>query len=156
MLEESIIKVRFRGWGILQVFFLVLVFLTLGPFLCLWSYEKHDYFSDLSFLKASSFSAGGKAYSCNLMWNMQCNFIYMKFKKKKLTIRWFRATMTSLSLFTFMHWRRKWQPTPLFLPGESQGRGAWWAAKYGVAQSRTRLKWLSSSSNSRATTWNHL
>ena len=28
-----------------------------------------------------------------------------------------------LSLFTFMHWRRKWQPTPVFLPGESQGRG---------------------------------
>ena len=28
---------------------------------------------------------------------------------------------TSLSLFTFMHWRRKWQPTPAFLPGESQG-----------------------------------
>ena len=30
--------------------------------------------------------------------------------------------MTSLSLFTFLHWRRKWQPTPVFLPGESQGR----------------------------------
>ena len=30
---------------------------------------------------------------------------------------------TSLSLFTFMHWRRKWQPTSVFLPGESQGRG---------------------------------
>ena len=29
---------------------------------------------------------------------------------------------TSLSLFTFMHWRRKWQPTPVLLPGESQGR----------------------------------
>ena len=29
---------------------------------------------------------------------------------------------TSLSLFTFMHRRRKWQPTPVFLPGESQGR----------------------------------
>ena len=91
-----------------------------------------------------------------------------------------------------MHWRRKWQPTPVFLPGESQGRGslggcrlwgrteldtnerlhfhfslscigegngnplqcscledprdrgAWWAAVYGVAQSRTRLKRLSS------------
>ena len=27
---------------------------------------------------------------------------------------------TSLSLFTLMHWRRKWQPTPVFLPGESQ------------------------------------
>ena len=100
-----------------------------------------------------------------------------------------------LSLFTFMHWRRKWQPTPVFLPGESQGwrslvgcclwghtesdtterlhfpfslscigegngnplqcsclqnpkdRGAWLAAIYGVAQSRTRLKWLTSSSS---------
>ena len=87
--------------------------------------------------------------------------------------------------------RRKWRPTPVFLPGESHGRrslvgyspwgrkesdtterlhfhfslscigeghgnplqrsclenprdgGAWWAAVYGVAQSRTRLKWLS-------------
>ena len=54
---------------------------------------------------------------------------------------------TSLSLFTFMHWRRKWQPTPVFLPGESQGLGAWWAAICGVAQSRTWLKWLSSSSS---------
>ena len=55
---------------------------------------------------------------------------------------------TSLSLFTFMHWRRKWQPTPGFLPGESQGWGSLWAAVYGVAQSRTRLKRLSSSSSS--------
>ena len=51
---------------------------------------------------------------------------------------------TSLSLFTFLHWRRKWQPTPVFLPGESQGR---WAAVYRVAQSQTRLKRLSSSSS---------
>jgi len=29
-----------------------------------------------------------------------------------------------VTLFTFMHWRRKWQPTPVFLPGESQGRGS--------------------------------
>ena len=56
---------------------------------------------------------------------------------------------TSLSLFTFLHWRRKWQPTLVFLPGESQGRGAWWAAVYGVAQSWTRLKWLSSSSKNK-------
>ena len=98
--------------------------------------------------------------------------------------------LTSLSLFTFMHWRRQWQPTPVFLPGESQeqrsllschlwthssilawripgteepvelpsmnllqcsclenprNRGACWAAVYGVAQSQTRLTWLSSS-----------
>ena len=104
---------------------------------------------------------------------------------------------TSLSLFTFMHWRRQWQPTPAFLPGESHGqrslvgcspwgrwesdmterlhfqfslscigegngnppqcsclenprdRGTWWAAVYGVAQSRAWLKQLSSSSSSR-------
>ena len=102
---------------------------------------------------------------------------------------------TSHSLFLFMHWRRKWQATPIFLPGKSHGqrslvgcspwgrkesdttewlhfhfsfscigegngnplqcsclenpRGgrAWWAAVYGVAQSRTRLKRLSSSSS---------
>ena len=33
-------------------------------------------------------------------------------------------SVTSLSLFTFMHWRMKWQPTPVFLPGESQGWGS--------------------------------
>ena len=55
---------------------------------------------------------------------------------------------TTLSLFPFMHWRRKWQPTPVFLPGESQGRGSLVAAVCGITQSRTRLKWLSRSSNS--------
>ena len=29
--------------------------------------------------------------------------------------------VTSLSLFTFMHWRRKWQPTPVLLPGKFHG-----------------------------------
>jgi len=53
---------------------------------------------------------------------------------------------TSLYFFTFMHWRRRWQPTPVFLPGESQGQESLVSAVYGVAQSRTRLKWLSSSS----------
>ena len=55
---------------------------------------------------------------------------------------------TSLSLFTFMHWRRKWQPTPVFLPGESQG---WWSLVGCHLWNRTerrRLKWLRSSSSS--------
>ena len=112
------------------------------------------------------------------------------------SLRVWHGWATSLSLFTFMHWRRKWQLTPVFLPRESHGwrslvgcspwghkesdttewlhfhfslswigggngnplqcsclenprdRGAWWAAVYGVAQSWTRLKWLSSSSSS--------
>ena len=54
---------------------------------------------------------------------------------------------TSLSLFTFMHWRRKWQPTPVFLLGESLGRGSLVACLYGVTQSWTWLKRLSSSSH---------
>ena len=108
---------------------------------------------------------------------------------------------TSLSLFTFMHWRRKRQRTPVFLPGESQGQWslvgcspwgreesdtaewlhfhfslscigegngrplqcsclenprdsrAWWDAVYGVAQSRTPLKRLSSNSSSTLEGW---
>ena len=55
---------------------------------------------------------------------------------------------TSLSLFTFMHWRRKWQPTPCSCLENPRDGGAWWAAIYGVAQSRTWLKRLSSSSSS--------
>ena len=39
-----------------------------------------------------------------------------------LRVRHDRAT--SVSLFTFLLWRRKWQPTPVFLPGESQGWGS--------------------------------
>ena len=56
--------------------------------------------------------------------------------------------LTSLSLFTFMHWRRKRQPTPVFLLENPRDGGAWWAAVYGVARTWIRLKWLSSSSSS--------
>ena len=62
-----------------------------------------------------------------------------------VSLRVWHDWATSLSLFTFMHWRRKGQPTPVFLPGESQRQ---WAPIYGVALSRTRLKRLSSSSSS--------
>jgi len=55
---------------------------------------------------------------------------------------------TSLSLFTFMHWRRKWQATPVFLPGESQGWGSLVGCIYGVTLSWTQLKRLSSSRSS--------
>ena len=55
--------------------------------------------------------------------------------------------VTSLSLFTFMHWRKKWLPTPVFFPGESQG----WESLLGCCLwGRTeseRLKQLSSSSS---------
>ena len=43
----------------------------------------------------------------------------------------------SLLLFTFKRWRRKQQPTPVFLLENPRDGGAWWAAVYGVAQSGT-------------------
>ena len=126
-------------------------------------------------------------HSSTLAWNIP-------WAQSMASLRVGHDWVTSLPLFTFMHWRRKWQPTPVFLPGESQGqgslvgcclgghteldmtellhfhfslwctgegngnplqcsclesprdRGAWWAAIHVVAQSWTRLKWLSSSS----------
>jgi len=63
---------------------------------------------------------------------------------------WKRKRRKSFLKVSYTHsWRRQWQPTPVLLPGKSHGRGgAWWAAIHGVAQSRTRLKRLSSSSSS--------
>ena len=59
----------------------------------------------------------------------------------------------SLILPTFMHWRRKWQPTPVFLPGESQGRASLVGCLLGVIKSWTRLKRLSSSSSKTHQSW---
>ena len=53
----------------------------------------------------------------------------------------------SLSLFTFMHWRRKWQSTPVFLPGESQGWGSLVGCRLWGCTELDQLKWLSSSSS---------
>ena len=55
---------------------------------------------------------------------------------------------TSLSLFTCMHWRRNGNPLQCSCLENPRDRGAWWAAVYGLAQSQTRLKQLSSSSSS--------
>ena len=40
-------------------------------------------------------------------------------------------------------WRRAWQPTPVFLPGDFIDRGAWRATEHRVTKSQTQLKWLS-------------
>ena len=52
-------------------------------------------------------------------------------------------------------WSRKWQPTPVFLPGKSMDRGAWWATVCGVAKSQTRLSIVHSLSPAQlsATSW---
>ena len=55
------------------------------------------------------------------------------FKKKKNNegIPWW---------FVVKPWRRKWQPIPVFLPGESHGRGAWQATVHGVTRVRYDLE----------------
>ena len=42
--------------------------------------------------------------------------------------------MVSCRYLDSASWRRNLQPTPVFLPGETQGGGAWWAAFYVVAE----------------------
>ena len=56
--------------------------------------------------------------------------------------------VTSLSLFPFMHWKGNGNPLQCSCLENPRDGGAWWAAVYGVAQSQTRLKRLSSSSSS--------
>ena len=131
--------------------------------------------------------------------------ICMQVKKQRLELDFEQRTGSKLErstsrlyiviLFIKLLQRRRWHPTPVFLPGKSHGRRslvgcspwsceesdtterlhfyfilscigegngnplqcsclenprdrrAWWAAVYGVAQSRTRLKQLSSSSS---------
>ena len=58
-----------------------------------------------------------------------------------------RLSDWATSLFTFMHWRRKWQPTPVFLPGESQGWQSLVGCRLWGRTERTRLNWLSSRSS---------
>ena len=62
-------------------------------------------------------------HSSTLAWKTPC----MEEPGRLQSMGWRRVGhdwATSLSLFIFLHWRRKWQPTPVFLPGESQERGS--------------------------------
>ena len=61
-------------------------------------------------------------HSSTLAWKIP----WMEEPGRLQSMGWLRVRydwVTSLSLFTFMLWRRKWQPTPVFLPRESQGQG---------------------------------
>ena len=63
------------------------------------------------------------SHSSTLAWKIPCAEEPSRLQSMGL-LRVGPDWVTSLSFFTFMHWRRKWQPTPVFLPGESQGRGS--------------------------------
>ena len=61
-------------------------------------------------------------HSCTLAWKIPWMEEPGRLQSRSLRVghNW----ATALWLFTFMHWRRKWQPTPVFLPGKSQGWGS--------------------------------
>ena len=61
-------------------------------------------------------------HSSTLAWKMPWTEVPGRLQSMGL-LRVGHDWVTSLSLFTFMHWRRKWQPTPVFLPGEPQEWG---------------------------------
>ena len=66
---------------------------------------------------------GMATHSSNLAWRIP--WMEEPGRLQSMGSLWVRHDwVTSLSLFTFTHWRRKWQLTPVFLPGESQGRGS--------------------------------
>ena len=78
-------------------------------------------FEHLFCSKWASHGAGGKEATCQCRRHKKCRFDPLVGK---------------------IPWRRKWQPTPVFLPGEPQGQTSLEATVQRVAKSRTRLKRL--------------
>ena len=87
-----------------------------------WLYDSYNYFHAINNVNLSHISKKAMAtHSSTLAWKIP----WMEEPGRLQSMGSLRVGhhwATSLSLFTFMHWGRKWQPTPVFLPGESQGR----------------------------------
>ena len=97
-------------------------------------------------------------YSLNKILHMHIIFIYVIniFIDNIYTISiYYISICTIIYFYIFLHllrfnpwvgkipWRRPWQPTPVFLPGESHEQRSLAGLIHSVAKSRTRLKWLS-------------
>ena len=113
-----------------------------------WRWMVESWRGRISFLSRTSFGREETmaTHSSNLAWGIP----QMEEPGRLQSVGSWRVRhdwATSLSLFTFMHWRRKWQPTPYSCLENPRDRGAWWAAVYGVTQSQTWLTLLSSSSS---------
>ena len=108
----------------------------LGPQYVLFSLECylhscHHCAWELPF--ASQYSASMAPHSSTLAWKIPWTEEPGRLQSMG-SLRVGHDWATSVSLFTFMHRRRKWQPTPLFLPGESQG---WGSRLWGCTESDT-------------------
>ena len=131
----------FSLWSVMWVLLEVIVF-------CIYAYlgilpALYFYCWDFSISEEKAMAPHSSTLAWKIPWTKEPGRL-QSVRSRRVWHDW----AASLSLFTFTHWRRKWQPTPVFLPGKSQGWGSLVAAIYGVAQSRTRLKQLSSSSSS--------
>ena len=61
---------------------------------------------------------------------------------KNLSAKWETQELRFNPWVGKIPWKRKWQPTPIFFPGESLDRGAWWATVHRVAKNHTQQKQL--------------
>ena len=62
-------------------------------------------------------------HSSTLAWKIPWTEVPGRLQSIGVAKSWTQLSDFTL-LFTFMHWRRKWQPTPVFLPGKCQGWGS--------------------------------
>ena len=113
----------------------------LHPFICQWTFKLlpcfgycgyccYDHWDACIFLNYSFVQVKSQEWNCWIIKPLQYSCLEISWTEELGRLQSMGSLLvghnwaTSLSLFTFVHWRRKWQPTPVFLPGESQGRGS--------------------------------
>ena len=92
--------------------------LRMWPYLEIASLQMQLVRMRSSWIKEKAMAPHSSTLAWKISWTVEPGRLQ---SMRSLRVR--HAWATSLSLFTFMHWRRKWQPTPVFLSGESQGQG---------------------------------
>ena len=70
------------------------------------------------------YSSKASILRCSAFFIVQLSHLYMTTGKTIALSRWTFVGKVMCLLFNMLSRRRKWQPTPVFLPGESQGRGS--------------------------------
>ena len=136
-------------WGLCVCVFQWLLFLLF----LLWQNIRNIYLTMLTILKCTIQEKAMATHSSTLAWKI----LWLEEPGRLHAVHGVTKSRTRLNDFTlsfpFMYWRRKWQPTPVFLPGESQGRGSLVGCHPWVTQSQTRLKQFSSSSSKCTIQW---
>ena len=84
---------------------------------CLWHYIRYLILILLTTLWEKAMATHSSTLAWKILWMEEPGRL-QSMGSLRVGYDW----ATSLSLFTFTHWRRKWQPTPVFLPRESQGQ----------------------------------